>query len=928
MRTRPYLPRPEYPRPDRQRGFIHGVDWINLNGSWEFRFDADRKGVTDEWFLPAEPIWNDQIVVPFCWESLAAWGEADSAGNDHYYSTRAFLNPLEVTTKNHRGAARHEVGWYRRRIVVPENEHWAGKRVILHVGAADFRTDAWCNGQWLGYWEDGYTAFEFDLTDHLRRTADGKLEAWLALRVEDPMDNREQPVGKQWGWYSSASGIWQTVFLEPRAALHIQRFEVFPDIASQRAVLRIFTNGPGEVLVEVTTPTGEILTLKQLVPELFAETNIELDPVILWDTHAPNLYQLKLTLSGETADVVYGYFGMRSLAAAPPSGTAPAALIFNGKPIYLRGALYQSYHPDGVYTAGDLQTLRSDIAEARRFGFDFLRVHIKIDDPLLLHEADLAGMLLMTDFPNFGEGGNTPLGRRRFEKMMRAAIARDINHPSIIAWCLFNETWGFGGQSEFVGFINPDLPPLSREAREPGTKIANTSSWQWIDEMWRLAKSLDPTRLIEDMSVVAWDHLQSYGHGDTDINSWHFYTSDYDYARRHIANVVTETYEGSNYNYVPGFKQGSQPLINSEYGGVGALDGDIDVSWSFKFLTNELRRHGPLSAYIFTELHDVEWERNGFLNYDRTPKEFGYNPTLVNQGDVLPIDAPPISRQSAGAAVEVDVYSSHFSRTDYGPMTLRWRLSGIDSLGWVEDELLTDATSISFTPHRVELAHKVKVRLPDRTMACTLWVAAVTDRGVVVARNYIQFYVDGKNPERDLQDGKCIVRLQPENWSDASWTGGHSTREETARDGFCFGRGHGWFEWAIPKNEFPEQPRNIHVLCEASSRREGQPQTDAFSIPSSFQLLLNGVAIQKPVLPNHPHDARGALSYLRGGRGAYGYLIHARIEGDLLREICQENGSHWRLRCVVPEDAEYAGGLTIYAADCGRFPIAPTLVIE
>ena len=140
-----------------------------------------------------------------------------------------------------------------------------------------------------------------------------------------------------------------------------------------------------------------------------------------------------------------------------------------------------------------------------------------------------------------------------------------------------------------------------------------------------------------------WDHLENYGHTRTDVNSWHFYTGDYAWAKNHIASVVDQTYTGSGFNYVPGFEQGSQPLINSEYGGVGALDGDVDISWSFKFLTNELRKQGKLSAYIFTELHDVEWERNGFLNYDRTPKSFGYDPTIVNQGDVLPIDAPPIS---------------------------------------------------------------------------------------------------------------------------------------------------------------------------------------------------------------------------------------------------------------------------------------------
>jgi hypothetical protein len=82
------------------------------------------------------------------------------------------------------------------------------------------------------------------------------------------------------------------------------------------------------------------------------------------------------------------------------------------------------------------------------------------------------------------------------------------------------------------------------------------------------------------------------------VNSWHFYSNDYEKARRGIEEVVEKTYAGSTYNYVPGFQQRGQPLINSEYGGVGALDGDVDTSWSFKFLTNELRRHGKLSLHL------------------------------------------------------------------------------------------------------------------------------------------------------------------------------------------------------------------------------------------------------------------------------------------------------------------------------------------
>ena len=183
MRTRTFLPRPEYPRPDRQRSFLQGVDWLNLNGAWEFRFDPNDQGRDKRWFESDGQRWADQIIVPFCWESLAAWGEGDAAGNDHFYSERAYRNPLEVTPQNYRSAARFEVGWYRRLVRIPRGEEWAGRRVILTIGAADFYTEAWCNGQLVGTHEGGFTPFEFDLTDALRCDANGQLIGTIVLRV-------------------------------------------------------------------------------------------------------------------------------------------------------------------------------------------------------------------------------------------------------------------------------------------------------------------------------------------------------------------------------------------------------------------------------------------------------------------------------------------------------------------------------------------------------------------------------------------------------------------------------------------------------------------------------------------------------------------------------------------------------------------------
>ncbi len=776
-----YLPRPEYPRPDRQRGFVHGVDWKNLNGAWEFRFDPDRAGLEQEWFAPGGPRWGEQITVPFCWESLAAWGEADAAGNDNFFSHRVYRNPLEVDRFNYRKAARYEVGWYRRTISIPQNEHWENKRVILTVGAADFFTDCWCNGQHLGRHEGGYMPFEFDLTDALQRTADGKLSApTIVFRVEDPMENREQPVGKQWGWYSSVSGIWQTVFLEPRAPVFIERFEITTDPDKGQVALKVLAPGEGECHAEVTAPDGRKFSETLSIADGVGAAVLALPEVMRWDTITPHLYQVRFTLDGEPMpDVVHGYFGMRSISTKPAADSAaPSSLCLNGEAIYIRGALYQSYYADGIYTAGDVQVLKDDIDCAKRFGFDLLRVHLKVDDPLLLHWADTLGILLLCDFPNFGEGGDTPAGRGRFEETMRATIRRDFNHPSIIGWCLFNETWGFGGQAELMKYINPKAPSTGTEPieRPPGTKLQNVPAFAWIDAMWDVAKSLDPTRLVEDMSVVAWDHLEGYGHSRTDVNSWHFYTSDYHHAKQHIADVVRETYAGSGFNYIAGFEQKQQPLINSEYGGVGALEGDVDISWTFKFLTNELRRHGQLSAYIFTELHDVEWERNGFLNYDRTQKHFNYDPTMVNQSDVLPIDAPPIQRLAPGAEIELDVFSSHFAARERKDVTLYWTLSGLDSLGWAHDRLIEGDKAIAFPQYRVELAHRVKLRLPDETMLCTLWVRAMDTAGRLLARNYVQFFVDGGFPPRQELEGRLVLRAAAHAWTESDWTGGHQQR--------------------------------------------------------------------------------------------------------------------------------------------------------
>ncbi|MDB6036302.1 MAG: glycoside hydrolase family 2 sugar binding, partial [Verrucomicrobiales bacterium] len=333
----------------------------------------------------------------------------------------------------------------------------------------------------------------------------------------------------------------------------------------------------------------------------------------------------------------------------------------------------------------------------------------------------------------------------------------------------------------------------------------------------------------------------------------------------------------------------------------------------------------------FTELHDVEWEYNGFLNYDRTPKDFGYDPSIINESDTLPIDAPPIRRCKPGEIVRIDVASSHYSTKKDNNVTLQWRLAGIDSLGKVHQDLVKGSISIEYPHRRVAHAHTIELKMPDGKMVCTLSVEAhKADDGTCVASNFVQFFVsDGYPPAREVQPRNLVLRGAPSDWALSEWSGYTCTRDEQRAADCCFGYGHGFFEWAIPLGDADlNKAYRIRLLCEVSSRRIDTPQTDDDLFPTNMQMLLNGIRVYEATIPNHPHDSRGVLSYLRGGKGAYGYLAHATVEGDLLRQIAQQTQGYLNLRCAVPSNALAQHGLSIYGAECGRYPVCPTVIIE
>jgi len=895
------VPRPEHPRPDFYRGLRSGIDWLNLNGWWEFDFDPADEGLKQAWERMSNHELRREILVPFPWESHLAWGTEGQAGNDNWFSPQAYLDPRSVTVENYRDAPKHTIGWYRRFMRVPGA--WRGRRVFLNIGAADWYVQVWVNGVSVGDSESGYVPVSFDITEALQWGDDE-----VVMRVFDPEDHSRQPIGKQSSnWYTRTSGVWQTVWLEPRGEAYVAEVLVRPSLAQAAAQLDVAVAAPHEsgdlqvtAIVRSSVGPRAVRCSPKPIPVEGGRANLRVDLAdpIPWTPQAPHLYRVTVALSrdGDVLDQVHTYFGLRDVGVCELSQGGPSYICINGQPIYLRGALDQSFHPQGVYSFPSDVALKQDLRLAKQAGFNFLRLHIKAEDPRLYYRADQMGLLLMCDMPNFGYDGYCDEARQRWERTTEGIMRRDFNHPSIISWCLFNETWGLGGRDY------ADSP--DRQA--------------WVKEQYEAAQRLDPTRLVEDNSACLHDHVA------TDVNTWHFYINDYEQSREHIAEVVEATQLGSRFNFVGGNTQGDQPLLNSEYGGISARAGDLDVSWCFRFLTNELRKHEKICGYVYTELMDIEWERNGILNYDRSPKQFGYDPALLQCRQFVGLDCAPAQTVEPGAVVRIPV----FLRPSREAPAMR------DSLSWTA--IFVDALGHQHTLQRRGLVADaegdralIELEAPAAPGLVRVQANLKDAKGRLAAMNFCYLEILGERPAAQWIADNALLLRRRAGQATAQFNGECEEGQVDGEVHLIGGEGSGCLDYSfeLPTDLPVDSIETIVAVFEASSKRPGAPQTDADTWPSLLRVILNQTLVAELTLRNQPADSRGALSHMHGFEGRYGELVTVRVGHQQLAQALDAPGNIvLRLECERPPGR--GGGLTVYGSRAGRYPCDAQLLVR
>lgn len=548
------VPRPEHPRPDMQR-----EAWVNLNETWDF---AETDDSADESFLNKKD-WPDKIVVPFCRESK--------------------LSGLE-----RRGFVRNV--WYRRTITIPKD--WVGKRVLLHIGACDWRTTAWLDGVRLGEHTGGNVPITWELKD-----ARPGATHTLIVRAFDDTRSGIQQLGKQsdrpesYGiMYTRTTGIWQTVWLEAVGSSYVRDFSMVADPATGRVTFRSEIDGPYTGLdlnVEVFADGKPVGASKQTVRSLCTEQTIDLNVKRAWSLDDPFLYTAKLTLLAKDAarDLVNTYFGLRSL------DIRGRQFLINGKPVFQRLVLDQGFYPDGVWTAPSDEALKHDIELSKAAGFNGARLHQKIFEPRFHYWADKLGYLTWGETPSFGAHYDKPEVALPVMHEAVEFMTRDRNHPSIIGWCPFNETGPEAGRLQ--------------------------------NAVYDMIKALDPTRPVIETSGY------TKSHPNPDVDCRHDYTQDPAALAANWANIG----DAMNFPSQYGVARIDRPFFLSEFGGIGWVP-EGQKGWGYgdnpKTLEEWYTRYGGqvkalcdnrfMFGFCYTQLTDVEQERNGIYYYDRKPK--------------------------------------------------------------------------------------------------------------------------------------------------------------------------------------------------------------------------------------------------------------------------------------------------------------------
>ncbi len=554
------IPRPEYPNPIFER-----KDWINLNGRWAFEIDNGDSGL-QRGLWKRDAVLSESIIVPFCPESaLSGVGHKD------------FMAAV----------------WYQKTVSVTKEQ--AEKRAFLRFGAVDFHAVVYCNGEMAGEHFGGYSSFSIELTGKLR-AGDNLITVYAEDDTRSPMQARGKQSEEYYSHgcdYTRTTGIWQTVYLEFVPRSYIKNVRYYPNIEAATVLIEAELQGEGVFGAKAFWDGRLVGTASVTPPGSAICVVLALSEKHLWELHKGGLYTLELTF-GE--DEVKSYCGLREV------GLRDGKFLLNGKSVFQRLVLDQGFYPDGVYTAPTQDALINDIEMSMAVGFNGARLHQKIFEPLFLYHCDRLGYMVWGEHGNWGMDISDYTTVKYFLPEWLEALERDFNHPALIGWCPFNETWDYKNKRQDADILRT---------------------------IYKVTKACDKTRPCIDTSG-------GY-HVITDVFDVHDYDQNPESYREHYEQLMTdgELYDALSVRHPGRQEYGGEPVFVSEYGGIRwSIDNDDKKAWGYgnapktmdefmaryKGLTDVLLDNDKIFGFCYTQLTDVEQEQNGIYTFDRKEK--------------------------------------------------------------------------------------------------------------------------------------------------------------------------------------------------------------------------------------------------------------------------------------------------------------------
>ena len=476
--------------------------------------------------------------------------------------------------------------FYRLKTTIPSD--FIKDKVILHFGAVDQIAEVFINGQFAIKHIGGFLPFSLDIKPFLK---DENLE--IVLRVVDTTNTSYHSSGKQslkpeGIWYKAQSGIYMPVWMESVKNGYIESLKITPNIDENTITVR-FKSEIKEAKLKLNYKVYDVEADKDNV--------IEIENPKLWSPESPTLYEF--TLSNKV-DEVSSYFAMRKISLVK-NKEGKLVIALNNQEYFIKGVLDQGYYQDGLLTPNSDEDYINDINLIKSLGFNVSRKHIKIESLRWYYHCDRLGLLVWQDFVNGCTKYNfwlnqVPLfvrykisdkkhkaffreneeGRKEAYQEFLDTIDLLYNSPCIVLWTIFNEAWG-----QF-------------DAKEIYEKL----------------KLIDSTRLYDHAS--GW-----HDQGSGDFKSMHIYKWKVKVpSKRKIGERAFICSECGAYILDRRLKEAKKKegfiylLFNNKE--------DFQKEYE-RFIKEEIipAKNNGMSAFIYTQISDVEEEMNGFISYDR-----------------------------------------------------------------------------------------------------------------------------------------------------------------------------------------------------------------------------------------------------------------------------------------------------------------------